>query len=247
MDKPYIFAHRGAMGYEIENTMAAFKKAVDMGAGIESDVHLTKDNTLICLHDSIIRIDTNCYDIKELTLEALKHLKFNDGRVVPSVNEVFDELKGDCKNLRYSFDIGDENAGMALINLAKKYNILDKIEITDMRISVLSQLREYNKEVKLVYTLPLDIIEINPNDFCFEEIKNNNINVINVKADKYRMRKNLSIIVDHGLSCYCWGVNYKSQMKKILKWKYKDRFVEAIYTNYPDVLICLRDKLFCKL
>ncbi|MFX0030133.1 MAG: glycerophosphodiester phosphodiesterase, partial [Candidatus Hermodarchaeota archaeon] len=42
--KPYIFGHRGASGYEIENTVSAYKKAVSMGAGIEADVQLTKDN-----------------------------------------------------------------------------------------------------------------------------------------------------------------------------------------------------------
>ena len=42
-----IIAHRGASGYAPENTMAAFEKALEMGAeGIELDVHLTADGKL---------------------------------------------------------------------------------------------------------------------------------------------------------------------------------------------------------
>ena len=48
-------AHRGASGYELENSYAAFKKAVDLGAlMIETDVRETVDCTLILMHDSRI-------------------------------------------------------------------------------------------------------------------------------------------------------------------------------------------------
>lgn len=43
-----IFAHRGACGYEPENTMEAFALAMEQGAdGIELDVQLTKDGKLV--------------------------------------------------------------------------------------------------------------------------------------------------------------------------------------------------------
>ena len=49
---PLVIAHRGASGYAPENTMAAFRKAVDMGVTeVETDVHLTKDGRLVLLHD----------------------------------------------------------------------------------------------------------------------------------------------------------------------------------------------------
>ena len=49
------YAHRGASAYAPENTMAAFEKAVEMGAdGIELDVQLTKDGELVVIHDETI-------------------------------------------------------------------------------------------------------------------------------------------------------------------------------------------------
>ena len=50
-----VWAHRGASGYAPENTMAAFEKAVELGAdGIELDVQLTKDGELVVIHDETI-------------------------------------------------------------------------------------------------------------------------------------------------------------------------------------------------
>ena len=47
-----IFAHRGASGYEVENTLSAFEKALELGAtGIEIDLQLTKDNIFVVFHD----------------------------------------------------------------------------------------------------------------------------------------------------------------------------------------------------
>lgn len=57
---PVIFAHRGASGTHPENTMAAFKAAVEKGAGgIELDVQLTKDGEVVIIHDEFVDRTTN--------------------------------------------------------------------------------------------------------------------------------------------------------------------------------------------
>lgn len=49
------FAHRGFKGKYPENTMLAFKKAIEAGAdGIEFDVHLSKDGELVIIHDEFL-------------------------------------------------------------------------------------------------------------------------------------------------------------------------------------------------
>lgn len=50
-----IFAHRGASGDCPENTMPAFKKAIEDGAdGIELDVQMTKDGRIVVIHDETL-------------------------------------------------------------------------------------------------------------------------------------------------------------------------------------------------
>jgi predicted peroxiredoxin len=56
---PVAVAHRGASGDAPENTMAAFRLAVDLGsAGFETDLHMTADGVVVLLHDSDIRRTT---------------------------------------------------------------------------------------------------------------------------------------------------------------------------------------------
>ena len=59
--KPLVWAHRGASGYAPENTLAAFQKAVDLGAdGVELDIQLTKDDQIVVIHGSRIILWKNC-------------------------------------------------------------------------------------------------------------------------------------------------------------------------------------------
>lgn len=58
--KPWVIAHRGASGYAPENTMAAFRRAAEMGASfIETDLQLTRDARLVAMHDSLLDRTTN--------------------------------------------------------------------------------------------------------------------------------------------------------------------------------------------
>ena len=48
-----IYGHRGASGYAPENTLEAFELAAKQGAaGVELDVHLSKDGKLAVIHDA---------------------------------------------------------------------------------------------------------------------------------------------------------------------------------------------------
>ena len=50
-------AHRGASGYEPENTIIAFQEAINMGAdAIELDIHFSKDEEIIVIHDESLSL-----------------------------------------------------------------------------------------------------------------------------------------------------------------------------------------------
>jgi glycerophosphoryl diester phosphodiesterase len=53
--KPYVMAHRGDSVYCPENTLAAFRKAIADGADIlETDLHLSRDGEMMCIHDASV-------------------------------------------------------------------------------------------------------------------------------------------------------------------------------------------------
>lgn len=73
-----IIAHRGASAYATENTMPAFKKAVEWGvSGIETDIRLTKDGIPVLHHDPTIkRLTGNKNAVANLTLAELETYSF---------------------------------------------------------------------------------------------------------------------------------------------------------------------------
>ncbi|GBD10437.1 Glycerophosphodiester phosphodiesterase [bacterium HR23] len=58
--RPVVVAHRGAMAYAPENTLAAYTLALQQGAeAIELDVHLSQDGVPVVIHDHTLERTTN--------------------------------------------------------------------------------------------------------------------------------------------------------------------------------------------
>jgi len=74
MKLPLIIGHRGAKGIAPENSLSGFKKAVELGIdGVELDIHLTKDEKLIVIHDMDLKRLTGLkIPIKQLTFKELE-------------------------------------------------------------------------------------------------------------------------------------------------------------------------------
>ena len=72
--RPRVIAHRGASADVAEHTLAAYQRAIDVGAdGLECDVRLTRDGVLVCVHDRTVdrtstgRGSVSAFDLAELT------------------------------------------------------------------------------------------------------------------------------------------------------------------------------------
>lgn len=100
-----IVGHKGASGVAPENTLAAFQKAIDMGADmIEIDVHYTKDGEVVAFHDETVDRTTNgTGQVHKMTLAELKELDagswFGDheqyrGEQIPTLEEALDLIHG---------------------------------------------------------------------------------------------------------------------------------------------------------
>ena len=80
--KPYLMAHRGNRVACPENTLAAFRRALDDGADIiETDLHVTADGEFVCIHDATLDRTTDGYGpVAGMTLAQLKALSASYGR-----------------------------------------------------------------------------------------------------------------------------------------------------------------------
>ena len=92
-----VIGHRGAKGYEPENTLRSFEKAIQLGCDyVELDVHLA-DGELFVIHDSSVDRTTNgSGKISELTREQIKSLDAGNGQEIPALFEVLELIDGRC-------------------------------------------------------------------------------------------------------------------------------------------------------
>ena len=86
---PEIIAHRGASYLAPENTLTAFRKAMEIGAdGVEMDVQQTSDKKLVIHHDFVIDWHTDMRgQIYDMTMGELKALDFGSWKDVNYQNE----------------------------------------------------------------------------------------------------------------------------------------------------------------
>lgn len=77
--RPLVFAHRGASGAFAEHTRAAYLQALADGAdGVECDLHLTRDQHLVLLHDATLdRTSDGTGAVADRTLSELQELDFS--------------------------------------------------------------------------------------------------------------------------------------------------------------------------
>jgi glycerophosphoryl diester phosphodiesterase len=97
-----VIAHRGASGTRPENTLAAFRRAEELGAHmVELDVQLTRDGEVVVMHDWTLARTTNGRGrVSSRTIEEIRRLDAGTwfGRDwaaerVPTLREVLDAVR----------------------------------------------------------------------------------------------------------------------------------------------------------
>lgn len=158
--RPQIYAHRGGREWAPENTLAAFRKSLELKVdGIELDIHRCATGELVVIHDDDLGRTTNGAGyIKDATLDELRRLSaghwFNsefDSERIPTLQETLDFVNGDCivnieiKNTPMDYtDIDDD-----LIELLKPYKFQDKIVVSSFDHKILQSFHRKQPEIKV--------------------------------------------------------------------------------------------------
>jgi len=174
--KPYIIAHRGNKARCPENTLAAFKQAIEDGADIlETDIHVTVDGQFVCIHDSTADRTTNgSGNVEQMTAEELRRFSASHGKHefeserVPLLSELIEimpenmglalELKSDrflekdvCRNLYQVLKEGEIHKRTILLSFSTRRleSVGEHIPQLPSGLISLSRLRPY-KHTQLV-------------------------------------------------------------------------------------------------
>jgi glycerophosphoryl diester phosphodiesterase len=119
------FAHRGGAVDQPENSMIAFQRAIEMGYRyIETDVHATKDGTLMAFHDDDLQ-RTCGLDIKisDVEYSGLSNARIDGKEPIPTLEEILSAWP----NIRVNIDCKSDQAVEPLIAALQHGDVVDRV------------------------------------------------------------------------------------------------------------------------
>ncbi|MEU7056688.1 glycerophosphodiester phosphodiesterase [Streptomyces sp. NPDC046197] len=122
---PIAFAHRGGAADGLENTVAQFRRAAEVGYRyMETDVHATADGHLVAFHDSTLdRVTDGAGRIADLPWEDVRQARVAGREPVP----LFEELLETFPEVRWNVDVKAEPALRPLLDLIERTNAWDRV------------------------------------------------------------------------------------------------------------------------
>ncbi|MFI5673754.1 glycerophosphodiester phosphodiesterase [Streptomyces cellulosae] len=129
--------HRGVMGTEPENTLRSFVAAEQAGLDvIELDLHLSKDEALVVMHDADVdRTTDGTGPIAEQTLDELRALDAGRGERVPVFEEVLDAVR-----LPLQAEIKDVAAARALAEVMERRDLTARVEVSSFHDEAIAEI-----------------------------------------------------------------------------------------------------------
>lgn len=228
------YAHRGFSGAYPENTMLAFRKALDAGCeGIEFDVQLTKDGEVVIIHDETI--DRTCSStgrVRDMTYQELCQLDFH-GRFpgvfpfqrIPTLREYFELVKDrdilsniELKTGVYEYP-GIEQKVYALI---REYQMEKKVVISSFNHHSVLRMKALDPSLVCGFLSETWILEVGAY-------------VASHGAEAYH--PDFHMLTDpetadlkaHGIQINTWTVNEPEDIQHMIRLR-----VDGIISNYPD-------------
>lgn len=136
---PIAFAHRGGASDNPENTMPAFRHAVELGyTFLETDVHATSDGVLLAFHDeSLDRTTDRTGVIAELPYREVAAARVDGQEPIP----LFADLMEAFPDARVNIDCKSDHAVEPLIAELRRLDCLDRVLIGGFSDSRLRRLR----------------------------------------------------------------------------------------------------------
>jgi glycerophosphoryl diester phosphodiesterase len=220
--------HRGACGYEPENTLRSFKRAVELSVDmIELDVHLCASGEVVVIHDATLERTTNGTGrVADKTLVELKQLDAGKGEQIPTLVEAFE-----CINRRavINIELKGQATAHAVASLIEQYVYEKKWSYSDFLVSSFNHL-----ELVIIQQLLPAVVT----GALFEEIP---ARMISLTADCGARVMGVSqecitqeyIDIDdahrRGLQVFVFTVNEPGEIAAL-----KQLGVDGIVSDYPD-------------
>ena len=235
-----VMGHRGARGLAPENTIASFETARKIGVDfVELDVHVSKDDHLIVMHDAAVDRTTDGHGyIQGMSLSEIKALdagSWFDPRYarekVPTLTEVLEWSKGEMPlaiELKGGFEQGLVHK---VIDLLWRYDMANEVILISFNHRALQHVKALSPELRtgILYVARLvDSVAVARRSVA--DALHPNWNYV----DRELVREAHTA----GLALSTWAVNEPKDMRALIEMG-----VDSIGTDYPDRLVAVAEEM----
>lgn len=214
-----VVAHRGASAYEVENSLAAFRMARDMGAdGVELDVHVTADGVPVVYHDPVAFGQA----IADAPRRALAAHRLPNDEAIPSLAEAIETL-GEGSEVFVEVKQLPPEHDAALLSVLDAGPVPSRYRVHSFDHRIIRRLREARP------TLPCGVLAV-------ARLVRPLLLLDDADAEVLWQQESL---IDHelveqvhgrGRRVFAWTVDEVGRMRELLAMG-----VDALCTNQPDV------------
>ena len=245
-------AHRGASARAPENTLEAFRAAVEAGAGgLELDVHMTLDGEVVVIHDPTVDRTTNgSGDVAQMTLEEIRALdagyRFSPdggsthpyrgrGLRVPRLAEVYEEFPDVPVNIEMKR--GQAGVEEAVLEVIRDAGAAGRTLVASNRHEVVRRFRRISggristaasrREIARFYVF---------SRLHLERLYRPTYDALQVppehRGTKVVTQRFLEAAHDRGVRVDVWTINEPGEMRRML-----DLGADGVMTDRPEELV----------
>ena len=243
MKQSKVFAHRGASQYAPENTLEAFRLAMEQGAeGIELDVHLSADGELVVIHDETLERTTNGTGlVKEHTLAQLQalradnHMEGFEAAHIPTLRQVLELVRPGDMQVNIELKTGIlwyEGIEEKTLELVKELGMQDRVVYSSFNHYSIEEVRRLDPTAETAYLFSDVIFEVE------KYAARRGVKGLHPALWHVKMADFLTDYLQSGLAVRVWTVNCPEDMRLLM-----ERGVDAVITNDPALALQVRAEL----
>lgn len=221
--------HRGAKGYEAENTLLSFQKSIDLGVdGIELDVHISSDGEIMVIHDEKVDRTTDSKGfVTDFSLNELKSFRINETHAIPTLKEVLDLVNQKCF---VNVELKGNGTAKPIVALLEEYILEKNWEYSHFIVSsfdwnALKEVRSLNSKI------PIGILTHTDLDLAKAFAKFIEAEAIHPHFHLLT-KENTKQIQESGQLVFPWTVNEIEDIQKMKSFK-----VNGIISDFPDRIL----------
>ena len=236
---PLAFAHRGGAAHPdllgLENTMAAFRHAVDLGYEyLETDVHATRDGVLLAFHDAVLdRVTDTRGGVLDATYDDLRSVLIAGREPIPTLADLFDAFPG----VRFNIDVKAGAAVPLLARFVEERDAYDRVLVGSFSPRRIARFRRLTGGRVPTSAHPLEVLAFRflPSGRMAAAVTGGRFAALQIPHRRGRFTVTTEGLIRRahaaGKHVHAWTVDDPEEMILLL-----DRGVDGLMTDRTDIL-----------